>query len=128
MKFGNKEKYSRAWWDINYPITKCKCIDNFYIGGEEVEIITTSKAKCNPEDKFNKEFGKALSMVRCRQKANRKIEKLLIQYSNRNVKPKDLKINKGYQKPNSMTATEVCLIASSIGMAVINILREKELI
>ena len=84
MNFGTKEKYSRAWWDIKYPVTKCKCIDNFYIDGKEIEIITRSEAKCNSSDKFNDEFGKALSMVRCRQKANRKIEKLLIQYSNRN--------------------------------------------
>ncbi len=88
MKFGAKEKYSRAWWEIDCPKTICTCVDDFYVNGAVIRITTKSKATCSPQDAFSEEFGKALSMVRCRQKANRKLEKRLIQYSNRNSEKK----------------------------------------
>jgi hypothetical protein len=90
MKFGAKEKYTRAYWEINNPKTTCTCVDDFFIGDElrAFRFTTRSKAICSPQDKFNDEFGKALAFVRCRQKANKKIEKLLIKYSNGNSEKK----------------------------------------
>lgn len=82
-QFGTDKLQAYARWSVREPVIICQSRDEFYIGGKKVEIITKAKATCTPEDKFNEEFGKALSLVRCRCKANKRLEKLLIQHSNK---------------------------------------------
>lgn len=96
----------------------CKHIVDVDIDDRTHRITGYGSAKCGREDKFNSSFGEQLSLQRAKMEVGRKIERLLLKYSERfcklatvgNYFPRHL-----YQSPNPDTST---LMYTATGAAI----------
>jgi hypothetical protein len=69
--------------DDKYRTTICKKTSIFHIRGEQYRIHKHGTARCNPIDKYDQEFGKALAWIRASKKIGNEVENILISYSAR---------------------------------------------
>jgi hypothetical protein len=83
--YDTKHKYE---YKLKGHIISCTAITKYKINDDITTIRAKARAKCSPEDKFNYRFGCELAKARAKQKLSKKIEKLLIKYSNKNSEKK----------------------------------------
>lgn len=67
----------------------CNQTTNMNFNGDKFIIHSRGVSRCNPQDRFDTDFGKALALARAEQYFHKKVEKRLIQYSNRNSEKKN---------------------------------------
>jgi len=78
----------RYEYKLKGHIISCTAITKYKINDDITLLKARAKAKCSPEDEFDCRFGCELAKARAKQKLSQKIEKLLINHSNKNSERK----------------------------------------